>query len=844
MIDYLWEWAESKGYWAKLLVQKISTSQSSLSQTEKENVFNYYIQEIGFELKPPLPILEILKPSFIPIAKEVSLTKLSEIKGVNRLAEDQEMVFSPNITVVYGNNGVGKTGYSRVLKAQGYSFDNNINILSNVHNKETSQSAKIDFISDGNSSSINWQGTNLQSDLNTVSVFNSDCVNISLSNTRELLVTPKGFYLFSLIKNELVALNSMHAQQLSRYPITLEWKAQLKEGTQQKKYLDSLTHDSDKKKFEEISIFTQENLADLKEKEDSLKNLNKKALEANLKTNNFILVELANIIASVKHTQSNLVKTDWNKIIVYNEDLKKLAKETQSGIAGIAEIYGLSKFDTEQFSDFLKSADEYIKLLSKENYPNNPEDTCVYCKQSFSDEAARKLVDNYSKILNDTKQAEIVKINKLKEEIIQYVSLIKEQIEFHHPVFGISESYNIIQPQEIIDFNRKVKLFKSHIINNTVDAKLDFDINYVLLIDLLEKKQTEFSESKAKTTKALTNLESAEAKLKKEINELNDRHILSLKKSEVVQCISNLLAIKTLNDNKNQFNTLSLSAKTTQARDELVAQDFQDKFLAELIGFRKQHLGVNISFFSQQGNSKIRQNVASHDINMVLSEGEQKTIALCEFLTELQLDATIAPVVFDDPVSSLDHNIMQDVAKRLVDLSKERQVVIFTHNVIFYNSFFGLEKHALYKDKVEFKFYRVSTNGSNTGILSDGIPINKLKTYTTKLNVICNNGTNGREENEVAAEGYAYIRSGLELLVSNNIFLEIVGRYRNNIMMTKFPTVKGDMIEKHKAEIDSMFGRASGFIRAHSHPEEHHSPPTMDDLKSDYERFKEIQKDF
>ena len=62
--------------------------------------------------------------------------------------------------------------------------------------------------------------------------------------------------------------------------------------------------------------------------------------------------------------------------------------------------------------------------------------------------------------------------------------------------------------------------------------------------------------------------------------------------------------------------------------------------------------------------------------------------------------------------------------------------------------------------------------------------------------------------------------------------------------MTKFPAVKGDKIEIHKSEIDTMFGRASGYIKAHSRPEEQHALPTMNDLKEDFERFKVIENDF
>jgi hypothetical protein len=573
------------------------------------------------------------------------------------------------------------------------------------------------------------------------------------------------------------------------------------------------------------------------------KNLNKATLDANLKNCNLMLTELTTVITTVKHIQSHLTKTDWDATISYNTTLKALKEKTQHGIAGLAEVNGLEKFDTDEFSNFLKSADAYIKLLNKENYPNNADDTCVYCKQDLQSEQAKKLVESYGKILNDTTETEIAKYEKLKSNIIEHVNLIKETITFHQPTFGILEGNKIVQPQEIIDINTKVLLFKNHVLN-TVEAKLPFDINYLEIIQFLEAKQTELTESRDALIKLLANLTKTETKLKAEIAELKDRKLLAANKQEILTIITNLLSRKLIDDNRSQFNPRSLSVKTTQAREELVANDFQQKFAAELTGFRKQHLGVSLGFFSQQGGSRIRQNVANYNINEVLSEGEQKTIALCEFLTELQLDTTVAPVVFDDPVNSLDHLIIQDVAKRLVDLSKQRQVIVFTHNVIFFNAFFGWQSHLLYRGNTDFKFYDVISNSQQTGILTDGAPINSLSTYRGKVSTICNNGIGDRNENEVAAEGYDYLRTSLELLVSKKIFQDVVDRYRPNLIMTLFPAVKGDKIEEHKAEIDTMFGRASGFIRAHSHPEEQYAPPTINDLKADFERFKIIEADF
>src|SRR6266699_6059932 len=47
----------------------------------------------------------------------VSLVSIFHHRGVNALAEDQTLKFVPKLTVVYGDNAAGKTGYIRILKS-------------------------------------------------------------------------------------------------------------------------------------------------------------------------------------------------------------------------------------------------------------------------------------------------------------------------------------------------------------------------------------------------------------------------------------------------------------------------------------------------------------------------------------------------------------------------------------------------------------------------------------------------------------------------------------------------------------------------------------------------------
>ncbi|MFC0571556.1 AAA family ATPase [Paraburkholderia solisilvae] len=73
-----------------------------------------------------------------------------------------------------------------------------------------------------------------------------------------------------------------------------------------------------------------------------------------------------------------------------------------------------------------------------------------------------------------------------------------------------------------------------------------------------------------------------------------------------------------------------------------------------------------------------KQNAAAH---AVLSEGESRIVALAAFLADITGSGQSTPFVFDDPISSLDQEFEERVADRLVELSRTRQVIVFTHRL-------------------------------------------------------------------------------------------------------------------------------------------------------------------
>ena len=70
-------------------------------------------------------------------------------------------------------------------------------------------------------------------------------------------------------------------------------------------------------------------------------------------------------------------------------------------------------------------------------------------------------------------------------------------------------------------------------------------------------------------------------------------------------------------------------------------------------------------------------------VGEVLSEGEHRCVALAAFMAELATADARSGIVFDDPVSSLDHMHRENVANRLAEEGKQRQIIVLTHDIAF-----------------------------------------------------------------------------------------------------------------------------------------------------------------
>jgi len=116
------KFADGLPYWAIYLAEKI-LSGNAVSDNDIDTSYSFLLEELKLKEETEKSEIEINYNSAnaANYKPDLLLTKLENVEGVNALTENQTIDFSSNLTIVYGANGSGKSGYARLLKKAFYS---------------------------------------------------------------------------------------------------------------------------------------------------------------------------------------------------------------------------------------------------------------------------------------------------------------------------------------------------------------------------------------------------------------------------------------------------------------------------------------------------------------------------------------------------------------------------------------------------------------------------------------------------------------------------------------------------------------------------------------------------
>lgn len=136
------------------------------------------------------------------------------------------------------------------------------------------------------------------------------------------------------------------------------------------------------------------------------------------------------------------------------------------------------------------------------------------------------------------------------------------------------------------------------------------------------------------------------------------------------------------------LNTRPISILASSLRGELVTPELSARIQREIGSLGIEHVPLRFTEQSASGRSFFEMALDSAGQakkSTVLSEGEQRALAIACFLADAHVSESKGAIIVDDPVTSLDHQRIRRVANRFVaEAARGRQVIIFTHNLLFY----------------------------------------------------------------------------------------------------------------------------------------------------------------
>lgn len=761
-------------------------------------------------------------------AESVSLVSVGDFKNVNRLPPSQTIPLGAEIglTVIYGENGAGKSGYARVIKkacrARGVQPIIRPNAFASA--VAAKASAEIVFKVGGAEVPVKWvDGVSADPRLANVFVFDASSAGHYVSEDGAAAFTPHGLDVLPTLSKVCDAIDEQLRDDIAKKQSSItsalaNWKYD--HGTQVGKLIHGLsatTKVADIEAHSGLDATQSQRLQDLRTafKADPLQQAKSTRAAA------------ARLDSIAKRIASITVDLADDKIA----ELKKLlddARDTDSA----AKAFALGQFDSsflsgtgaELWRTLWNAARVYSNTVAytDQTFPvTTDEARCVLCQQDLSYEAAKRFAA-FEKFAKDTSQQLAANAEKLVVTANNKLVLITALQDELEKVDADLALLTTIQRSLLSDFVKKaderLRLIKKSFSTRSWLPSPGLTASPEPSIRALQASL----EARAKMEESAHNPEILK-KLIAEGAELGAREWLSGVKIDVLAQIEAYKSIAKLELCRKDVATAQITIKSSDLTKQFVTNAFQQRFKDELklLGLKTLEVALE-SIKGKKGETKFGLRLVSARSQKVVdiaSEGEQRCIALAAFMSELSQASHKSALVFDDPVSSLDHWHREKIADRLVTEAKHRQVIVFTHDVVFLNDLLAFASKTVMVPDV----FTLEWNDGAPGKHIKGLPWDSKKPLECLVELENNQKAISAKWNpqpnaanvEAMRHVYSRLRSTIERVVENDLLEGIVSRFKSQIHAGKVKALIGIPLDECD-ELKRLYQRCHDITDAHA----------------------------
>ncbi len=837
-------WSE----WKRDALRRIVRNKA-LTEQDRHQVLSLALAHHGLATADPsnslqaIPLAQSDFPDRTVASDDVHLVGIANVENVNRLAPGQVLPFgpSPGLTVIFGHNGSGKSGYARILKQVCRVRGRPEQILPDVIDGGSNDkaTATIQWDMGGEERTDQWtDGTPCSPELSRVFVFDSHSAKDHVERDDAACFKPDGLDVIpSLVvllnwikkeglKPEIDKIDKDHTRLVTSSPENAELRELL----------------ADLPKFDEDEIrrraaFCDEDQRRLHKLESSLRNPKAAAASARAAADRVRACRdaIRSWLERYGPSTGDRVGDAVRRVIVARE-----AAQHARGLAASADY--LPGTGGEAWRILWDAAREFSRVAyQSEEFPALDQDrVCVLCQQRL-DEHARVRFRDFDDFVSDKLRASLEQaeaaLAKVAEEL-RIAPRLTEQVE------RAAADLNALRPtlgDAVKSFAQSADAWTERLkqccTQNELpegDSPAEPDTNELDgIVDELEN-QTASAAAAARQPELAT--------LHREIEALKYKAWLSDNQEQLIQIHQRMLRKQRLEACLQECDTRAITRLSGELESRLLSDRFRTAFDREVRALFGKSVPFALMDANAQGEKKFGVRVAGNkgrSVKGVASEGEARALAIALFFSELSLASDQSALIFDDPVSSLDHACRRKVAARLADEGLRRQVIVLTHNAGFLRD---LEAEATGHGTL-VRAVQLDRLGTRPGRVTTGWPWDHAnwKQRAKQLREEIDRARRLRdragesEYREHAARLAAHFRSACERAIESCLFARIIERYSGEVQASKLWEMLS-VQEHHWQLISDIYRQCCDLIDAHDKAD--HAPVNPEEPET-FERWLE-----
>ena len=839
--DALAKWAVTLKKWQRMTLS-LTVKHGPLSDEQIGLVYDLFLAEAGLThtslAAPDTPL--IVAPTLDGASADIQLTRIDALEGINALPTNAALTFGPKLTVVYGRSGAGKSGFARIF-ANACFCRNTPEIIQNIYDEKAATSASARFhlkVGGQEIPPIAYPAGDGIDKLKCIAVFDRVVAERHVSTTMTFEFKPSGFDAFPEMARIYGRISDRLQEAVNQRSTENTFsKSFLGDTTEVSERIATLEVNTDRAILRKLSVYGDAEKArfvTVESQLQSLRSASSKEAIASLQKSHSAIEELFTKLAAAadKFNGENRQKRN---------DLAETARKASASLAAASIDQFKRAFFTAVGSPEWESFTAAARVLGRTEHPHYPDAAahCLLCERPL-DAQSKQHIEALFAFIESEAQKDAETADEAAEQEIANVGAIDFSMFLSGSV--VREAVKKFQPDleaDIAAWIAKLELVRDGAAE-ALKASIPFEgtAGHTKTTEKLKSLLNEIDADVERLAK--DDQGAAIAELEQERLLLRHREVLSSLYADIEKFLDNAVWCAKADKAKSQFNTKQITDKEKELFGEVLGDTYREKLTKECTVLDCE---VPIEMRTQgKGGETVRALTlkGGHKPDRILSEGEQKALALADFLTEIGLNPNSGGIILDDPVSSQDHQRKELIAHRLVEEAAHRQVIIFTHDLVFLNQLVG----AAEKSGTAIEKHRIDrhADGKPGQVKLGDVPaISKDydTTHQAGLFLAQAKKESGTARDHAIREGFGALRRTVEEIIPKFLLKGVVPRWNDRVIVGGLNKVAWD--DGLADDIVGMFEELSKHIEGHTHTEEAMgAPPEVKDLEKAIARVTDL----